>query len=98
MNIGQVTVCVGLNNNRSDRTVETVRVGLSNNRSDRPVDLLNSEHDGGLVVECVLVLEMSPIVSARGAAVPTSLPSMSEVFSSAVLAGGWLLRQPRWPW
>ena len=31
--------------------------------------------------------EMSPIVSVRGAAVPTFLLTMSEVFSLAVLAG-----------
>ena len=34
------------------------------------------------------VAEKSPVVSTRGAAVPTSLLSSSEVFSSAVLAGG----------
>ena len=44
--------------------------------------------------EIVLDPEMSPIVSVRGAAVPTFLPTMSEVFSLAVLAGGSLLR----PW
>ena len=38
--------------------------------------------------EIVLAPEMSPIVSVRGAAVPTFLPAMSEVFSLAVLAGG----------
>ena len=69
-------------------TLCVATVCLSNNGSDRPVDLLNSEYDGGLVVECVLVPEMSLIVSVRGAAVPTSLPTISEVFSSAVLAGG----------
>ena len=38
--------------------------------------------------EIVLVPQMSPVISARGAAVPTFLPTMSEMFSSAVLAGG----------
>ena len=56
--------------------------------SDCPADLLHSKSDGCFVVECVLVPEMSPIVSARGAAVLTSLPTISEVFSSAVLARG----------
>ena len=71
-----------------EMTLHVATVGLSNDGSDRPVDLLSSESDGGLVVECVLVPEMSPIISGRGAAVPTSLPTISEVFSSAVLAGG----------
>ena len=68
-------------------------VGLSDG-SDRPAELLNSESDGCLVDESVFVPEMSPVVSARGAAVPRSLPTISEVFSSAVLArgGGSLLR------
>ena len=59
-------------------------VGLSNDENDRPAGLLNSESDGCFVDESVLVPEMSPVVSARGTAVPTSLPTMSEVFSSAV--------------
>ena len=52
------------------------------------VQLLNSKSDGCFVDESGLVPEMSPIVSVRGTAVPTSLPTISEVFSSAVLAGG----------
>ena len=38
--------------------------------------------------EIVLDLEMSPIVSVSSAAVPAFLPTKSEVFSLAVLAGG----------
>ena len=60
--------------------------------------LLNSESDGCVVEESVLVPEMYPAVFARGTAVPTSLPTISEVFSSTLLAGGLLLRQLRWPW
>ena len=71
-------------------------VGLIEDESDLPAELLGSE----CVVGCcfidvgVLVPERSPVVSARGAAVPTSLPTITEVFSSAVFAGGSLLRQP----
>ena len=36
----------------------------------------------------VLGLERSPVISARGSAVPTSLPTISDVFSSAVVVGG----------
>ena len=36
----------------------------------------------------VLVPEMFPVVSARGAVVPMSLPAITEVSSSAVFAGG----------
>ena len=77
-----------------EMTLCVATVGLSNDASDRPSELLNSESDGCFVDESMLVLEMSPVVSARGTAVPT----ISEVFSSAVLAGGLLLRQPPWPW
>ena len=73
-------------------------VDLSNDGSDRPVELLKSESNGCVVKESVLVPEMSPVVSARGTAVPMSLPTISEVFSSAVLAGGLLLRRLPWPW
>ena len=68
--------------------------------SDRPAGLVVSKSGGCVMNEIVLVPEMSPVVSARGAAVPTFLPTMSEMFSSAVLAGGGvsLLRQPPWPW
>ena len=62
--------------------------------SDRPAGLVNSKSDCCVTNERVLVPEMSPVVSARGAAVPTFLPTMSEMFSSAALAGGGsLLRQ-----
>ena len=40
------------------------------------------------------VPEVSPVIAARGAAVPTSLPTIFEVFSSAVLAVGSLLSPP----
>ena len=40
------------------------------------------------------VTQMFPVVSARGAAVPTSLPTMSEVFSSTVLDGSLLRQSP----
>ena len=81
-------------------TLRVTTVGLSNDGSDRPAELLNSESDGCFVDESVFVPEMSPVVSVGGTAVPTSLPTISEVFSSAVLAGGGglLLRQPPWPW
>ena len=65
-------------------------VGLIKDGSDVPAELLGSER----IVDCysidvgVLVPERSPVVSARGAAVPTSLPTIPEVFSSAVFAGG----------
>ena len=52
------------------------------------MELLYSESDGCFVDESVLIPEMFPVVSARGTAVPTSLPTISEVFSSAVLVGG----------
>ena len=78
-------------------TLRVATVGLSDDGSDCPVELLNSESDCCFMDDGVLVLERSPVVSARGAAVPT----ISEVFSSAVLAGGGggsLLRHPPWPW
>ena len=55
--------------------------------SDRPAGLVVSKPDCCVMNEIVLVPEMSSVVSARGAAVPTFLPTMSEMFSSAVLAG-----------
>ena len=79
-------------------TLRVTTVGLSNDESVRPAELLNSKSDGCFVDENVLVPEMSPIVSVRGTAVPTSLPTISEVFSSAVLAGGLLMIQFPWPW
>ena len=36
----------------------------------------------------MLVPERSRVISARGAAVPMSLPTITEVFSSVALAGG----------
>ena len=45
--------------------------------------------------------EMSPIISERSSAVPAFLPTKSEVFSLAVLAGGGEGRccgSPPWPW
>ena len=44
--------------------------------------------DISIVDISVLVPERSPVVSARGSFVLTSLPTISEVFSSAVLVGG----------
>ena len=81
-----------------EMTLCVATVGLSDDGTDRSAELLNSESDGCLVDESMFVPEMYPVVSARGTAVPTSLPTISEVFSSAVLAGGSLLRQPPWPW
>ena len=77
-------------------------VGLVEAGSDFPVELLHSERvlpDCGFGDVGVLVPEMFPVVSARGAAVPMSLPAVTEVFSSAIFAGGGgsLLMQPPWP-
>ena len=66
-------------------------VGLVEAGSDFPVELLHSERvlpDCGFGDVRVLVLEMFPVVSTRGAAVPMSLPAATEVFSSAIFAGG----------
>ena len=63
-------------------------VGLSDDGCVCPAELLNSESDCCIMNYGVLVPESSTVVSARGAAVPTSLPTIFEVFSSAVLAGG----------
>ena len=63
-----------------------------------PMGWLETESDGCVMEEVVLVPEMSPIVSMKRAVVPTFLPALSEVCSLAVLAGGSLLRQPPWPW
>ena len=71
-----------------EMTLRVATVGLSDDGSDCPVELLNSESNCCFMNDGVLVPERSPVVSARGAAVPTSLPTISEVFSSAVLAGG----------
>ena len=67
-------------------------VGLTNDGNDRP-ELLDSDQNCCFMNIGVLAPEWSPVVSVRGAAVPTPLPTIAEVFSSAVLAGGSLLRQ-----
>ena len=75
-------------------------VSLIEDGSDLPAELLDSEPvlpDCCFIDVGVLVPERYPVVSTRGAAVPTSLPTISKVFSSAVLAAGSLLRQPLWP-
>ena len=75
-------------------------VGLVEAGSDFPIVLLYSERvlpDCGFGDVGVLVPEMFPVVSARGAAVPMSLPAVTEVFSCAIFAGGGggsLLMQP----
>ena len=51
-----------------------------------PTGWLDTESDGCVMDEIVLVPEMSPIVSMKSAVVPTFLPA--EVCSLAVLAGG----------
>ena len=71
-----------------EMTLRVTTVSLSDNGSDCPAELLNSESVCCVVDDGVFVPELSPVVSARGAVVPTSLPTISEVFSSAVLAGG----------
>ena len=76
-------------------------VGLVEVGSDLPVELLHSERvlqDCCFIDVGVLVPEMFPVVSARGAAVPMSLPAITEVFSSAIFAGGGgsLLMKPPW--
>ena len=74
-----------------EMTLRVVMVGLIEDGNDLPVALLDPEpvlSDCCIVDVCVLVPERSPVVSARGAAVPTSLLTISEVFSSAVLTGG----------
>ena len=79
-----------------EMTLRVAMVGLFDDGSDRPTELLDSGPDCCCMDVGVLIPERSPVVSARGAAVPTSLPTITEVFSSAVLAGGGgsLLRQP----
>ena len=49
---------------------------------------LDTKSDNCVVDENMLDTEMSPIVSVRSAAGPAFLPTKSEVFSLAVLAGG----------
>ena len=73
-----------------EMTLRVAMVGLIEDGSDLPIALLDPEpvlSDCCIVDVSVLVPERSPVVSARIAAVPTSLLTISEVFSSAVLAG-----------
>ena len=53
-----------------------------------PPGWLDSESDGCMMDEFVLVLEKSPIVSMKSVVVPTFLPALSGVSTLAVLAGG----------
>ena len=75
-------------------TLRFAMVGLCDDGSDRPAELLDSEPVCYFMDVGVLVPGRSLVVSARGAAVPTSLPTITEAFSPAVLAGGSLLRHP----
>ena len=74
--------------------VETVivgMVGLIETGSELPVDSLISESVAqycSFVDVGVVVPELSPVVSARAAAVLMSLPAIAEVVSSAVFVGG----------
>ena len=65
-----------------EMTLWVATVGLGDDGSGCPVELLNSESDCCFMDDDVVVTEMFPVVSARGATVPTSVPTMSEVFSS----------------
>ena len=56
-------------------------VGLTVDGSDRPAELLDFYQDCCFMNVGVLAPEWSPDVSARGAAVPTPLPTIAEVFS-----------------
>ena len=71
-----------------DMTFWVATVGLGDDVSGCPVELLNSESDCYFMDDDVVVTEMFPVVSTKNDTMPTSLPTMSEVFSSAVLAGG----------
>ena len=72
----------------------TLRVGmvdLIEDGSDLPAELLGSERvlpDCCFIDVGVLVPERFPVVSARGAAVLTSLPTITEVFPLLFLLGG----------
>ena len=73
-----------------EMTVRATLIGLIKDGSDLPITLLDSEpvlSDCCIVDVRELVPERSPVY-ARGSAVPTSLPTISEMFSSAVLVGG----------
>ena len=63
-----------------------------------PMGWLETEYDGCVMEEVVLVPEMSPIISMKSVVVPTFLPALSEVCSLTILAGGSLLQQPPWQW
>ena len=63
-------------------------VGLSVDGNGCQVELLNSGSDWCFMDNGVVVTGMFSAVSARGAAVSTFLPTISDVFSSAVLDGG----------
>ena len=71
-----------------EMTLWVVTVGLGDDGSGCPVELLNSDSDCCFMDNGVVVTEMFPAVSARSAAVPSSLSTMSDVFSSALLDGG----------
>ena len=78
-----------------EMTLCVAMVGLIEDGSDLPIALLDPNLFHQTVVLLMLAY-LSPVVSARGSFVLTSLPTISEVFSSAVLVGGGgsLLRQP----
>ena len=59
-----------------EMTLRVATVSLSDDGSDCPAELLNSESVCGFVDNGVFVPEVSPVVSVRGAAVPTSLPTI----------------------
>ena len=61
-----------------EMTLRVATVGLSDDGSDCPAELLNFESDCCFMDGGVLVRERSPVVSARGAAVPTSLKMDSD--------------------
>ena len=85
-----------------EKTVTVGVIFLTDTGSKLPVESLESMR---ITQDCLSVdvdevlLEVSPVVSARAAAVPMSLPAIAEVVSSAVLlgGGGLLLMQPLWP-
>ena len=67
-------------------------------RDGCPTGWRETEIDDMMMDKFVLVPEMSPIGSMTSAAEPTFLPSLSDVCSLVVLAGGSLLRQTPWQW
>ena len=60
----------------------------SGDESGRPAGWLDIKSDCGVVDEIILDPDMSPVGSVQSVAGPTFLPTKSEVFSLAVLAGG----------